>query len=243
MKIGDFDIEIVTQPYEGGWMSVAYLPDGKQVASAPWDTQEAAEHDVIEQARMRLLPMPQREPAGTFEAAIAQRRADHLLEHCGHCPGDKPGDVTKARCPACGGPGILQDRDGRVNFRCRDCGASFYEKRGETMSEAEARPFGSCECSDPGCPHCHGACANRARTNLRRVDMEDKTGTLFCPGCASDALDSGLFREDRGAFIRGTTHPKPSWLNMSGKRTPRPKASFYPSDGGSAGGGGGITSV
>ena len=128
MKIGDYEIEVITQPYEGGWMSVAYLPDGKQVASAPWDTQEAAEHDVIEQARMRLLPMPQREPAGTFEAAIAQRRADHLLEHCGHCPGDKPGDVTKARCPACGGPGILQDRDGRVNFRCRDCGAELLRE-------------------------------------------------------------------------------------------------------------------
>jgi hypothetical protein len=59
-----------------------------------------------------------------------------------------------------------------------------------------------CECSDPGCPVCQGKCTKSAVTNLRRVDMEDVTGTMFCHNCASDALASGVFREDIGAKIK-----------------------------------------
>jgi len=66
-------------------MSVACLPDGKQIASAPWNTREAAEHDVYQQALMRLAPMPAFDPGKTYEAALIQRRADALLEHCGYC--------------------------------------------------------------------------------------------------------------------------------------------------------------
>jgi hypothetical protein len=54
--------------------------------------------------------------------------------------------VTTARCPACGGPGILDDRDGQVHFHCRDCGASFREKRGMAMTP----PKGSFYPSDGG---------------------------------------------------------------------------------------------
>jgi len=53
-----------------------------------------------------------------------------------------------------------------------------------------------CECTDPGCKHCAGGCADFFVTILYRVDMEDETGTAFCHGCAADALDSGLFTED-----------------------------------------------
>ena len=56
-----------------------------------------------------------------------------------------------------------------------------------------------CECADKRCPvHPGSDCLfstyqrNRIRT-LRRVDMEDRTGTRFCIPCADDASESGLF--------------------------------------------------
>jgi hypothetical protein len=54
-----------------------------------------------------------------------------------------------------------------------------------------------CECTDPGCPAHPGEedCFQPAlRKPLRRVDMEDHTGTLMCETCADDAMQSGLFR-------------------------------------------------
>ena len=62
-----------------------------------------------------------------------------------------------------------------------------------------------CQCSDPECPVCHGHCQRSATTNLVRVDMEDITGTEMCPGCAEDALESGLFRTSRRNHIQNTT--------------------------------------
>lgn len=52
-----------------------------------------------------------------------------------------------------------------------------------------------CECSDPGCPVHNGrsSCNKVAKQCLVRVDMEDKTGTLFCFDCAEDAMESGVF--------------------------------------------------
>lgn len=67
----------------------------------------------------------------------------------------------------------------------------------------------NCECSDPGCPECRGKCPKKARICLVRIDMEDKTGTLFCNPCGQDALESGLFREDIGAWIRATRKTPP----------------------------------
>ncbi len=61
-----------------------------------------------------------------------------------------------------------------------------------------------CECADPGCPSCGGACERAARECLRRVDMEDHTGTLFCSECGIDAFGSGLFYKDVGAWIQAT---------------------------------------
>lgn len=68
-----------------------------------------------------------------------------------------------------------------------------------------------CECSDRGCP-CHNGseeCAKRATCCLIRVDMHDETGTLFCEECATDAMESGLFRENVKAWIRATRRSKP----------------------------------
>jgi len=50
-----------------------------------------------------------------------------------------------------------------------------------------------CECSDPGCPVCYGACKEVAIEVLYRADMDDETGTMMCEDCAADALESGLF--------------------------------------------------
>ena len=52
------------------------------------------------------------------------------LEHCGHCPEDRPGDVTEAECPRCGGSGVLLRRrlGGLVHFRCQKCKKEFSEK-------------------------------------------------------------------------------------------------------------------
>lgn len=59
-----------------------------------------------------------------------------------------------------------------------------------------------CECSDPGCPVCRGKCVEKAKTVLCRVDMEDRTGTAMCEGCASDAMTSGLFFESIALKVR-----------------------------------------
>lgn len=52
----------------------------------------------------------------------------------------------------------------------------------------------TCECSDPGCPVCHGECSNPGTAKVFRSDMEDETGMVTCEGCAEDCLASGVFR-------------------------------------------------
>ena len=52
-----------------------------------------------------------------------------------------------------------------------------------------------CECFDPGCPNCAGRCRDKGLLNVKRSDMHDMSGTNMCPGCARDALDSGVFRD------------------------------------------------
>lgn len=53
-----------------------------------------------------------------------------------------------------------------------------------------------CECTDPGCPCCHGHCKRAAVVGVHRVDMEDATGTPMCQGCADDAMEAGVFRTE-----------------------------------------------
>jgi hypothetical protein len=53
-----------------------------------------------------------------------------------------------------------------------------------------------CECSDPGCPEHKGSetCRNRPTTIVKRIDMGTPAAKFhMCEGCASDALDSGVF--------------------------------------------------
>jgi len=71
----------------------------------------------------------------------------------------------------------------------------FLPESGSNVSRRNMKP--QCECRDPGCPCCQGRCQQRAVTVLVRIDMEDQTGTAMCRQCAEDALDSGLFVENR----------------------------------------------
>ena len=61
--------------------------------------------------------------------------------------------------------------------------------------------MGKCECSDPGCPCCHGQCGREATSILYRVDMQDESGVAFCPGCGDDAMESGVFGDRYSADV------------------------------------------
>jgi hypothetical protein len=58
--------------------------------------------------------------------------------------------------------------------------------------------FLHCECADSGCPAHLGqsVCMLEWSCVLYRVDMQDGTGTRFCPACADDALASGVFTDE-----------------------------------------------
>lgn len=88
---------------------------------------------------------------------------------------------------------------------------AFLNEDGPQVLEEAA----GCECADPKCPVCQGHCDNRASTNLKRIDMDDKSGTMFCEGCAQDALNSGVFTDNLPGYIAGTKRsavpPKASW--------------------------------
>jgi hypothetical protein len=54
----------------------------------------------------------------------------------------------------------------------------------ETVEEREnEEPSGSCECSDPGCTHCEGACTEDATVWVEN----DGSRFGFCEGCSEDA--------------------------------------------------------
>jgi hypothetical protein len=74
----------------------------------------------------------------------------------------------------------------------------FIEDADQTTEESDAPTLADgtpCGCADPGCPVHKGAssCASLAVCVVFRVDMEDRTGTPMCDGCANDALESGVF--------------------------------------------------
>jgi hypothetical protein len=48
-----------------------------------------------------------------------------------------------------------------------------------------------CECADPKCPHCWGACKDRPVVTLGRVDSDGHV--RMCEACGQDALESGVF--------------------------------------------------
>lgn len=66
----------------------------------------------------------------------------------------------------------------------------------ETTNEKGEKMKAKCECADKACPVCNGQCHIDGKVTLYRVDMIDRTGTLFCEACADDAMESGLFTDD-----------------------------------------------
>ena len=82
LNIKGQEFKAVTNPYAGGFRSVAFLPDGKQVASFTHDTKEGAEMDLYKQLQTKFVGesvdgMPpsgeekynKQEPGGTMSAA------------------------------------------------------------------------------------------------------------------------------------------------------------------------------
>lgn len=66
------------------------------------------------------------------------------------------------------------------------------------------KQYGRCECYDE---NCHGLyvndnfrCDNQAICTLYRIDMTDSTGTDFCEACANDAMESGLYRDEKNSY-------------------------------------------
>jgi hypothetical protein len=62
-------------------------------------------------------------------------------------------------------------------------------------SKPRKRIARECQCTDPGCPvhKSNPICWETADARVYRIDTEDHSGTWMCEGCASDAMDSGVF--------------------------------------------------
>jgi hypothetical protein len=240
-RIGDYDIEIVSTRIGGAWQAHGKMPDGKEVISAPKSSKQDAEHDVESQIRSRLYPQRRYDVNRPFESMnLSERKAKlgsgarfaKLERSLSHKKGIRePGAVAAA---------VGRKALGKERFQ--NLAATGRRRHSESLSPSEHAIMlhqadrlleaATCECADPACPACGGRCQNRASTNLKRIDMDDLTGTMFCSACAEDALSSGLFARNISGYVTGSRHA-----------SARPKASFYPSDGGSGGGGGGISSV
>lgn len=75
MKIGDHEIEVSTEPYAGGWRSIAFIPGQRARASMTWDSREAAEKDLYQRLKAEFDPPPQFDPQRRYEAQqIVNRR-------------------------------------------------------------------------------------------------------------------------------------------------------------------------
>lgn len=68
MRVGTHEFEVSTEPYQDGWRAVAFLPGGKQRASATWDSKEAAEMDLYKQLKDEFAPTPKFDPNKRYEA-------------------------------------------------------------------------------------------------------------------------------------------------------------------------------
>lgn len=61
MRVGDQEFEVLCFPHSGGrHLCIAYLPDGRQIASAPSDTSMTAQMDL--HAKLREMFAPRFDP-------------------------------------------------------------------------------------------------------------------------------------------------------------------------------------
>lgn len=242
MKIGDFDVEVSSIRVGGGWQSSGILPDGKKIISGPKSSREDAEHDVEQQAKARLYPQRRYDVNRPFESMnIDERQAKlgsgkrfaKLERKLSHQKGIRdPGAVAAAH----GRKTLGKERFQKLAAAGRRRHSESVEQKYPDLSPAdeaivmhqadrlleEVIPLPSVHEIDPEsggmvrrpeCPNC--GTQGEPRGN----------GTYDCPGCGTKfSADISQFGTGRSAVSR-------------------PKGAFYPSDGGSAGGGGGITSA
>jgi hypothetical protein len=93
IRVKDKEFTAITNPYASGFRSVAFLPDGKQVASFTHDTKEGAEMDLYRQLQSKFVGesvdgMPpsgeekysKQEPGGTMGTANTTTIANEASE-------------------------------------------------------------------------------------------------------------------------------------------------------------------
>lgn len=51
-----------------------------------------------------------------------------------------------------------------------------------------------CRDRDPMCPVCRGKCRRQAEYLVKRIDMDDISGTPMWADCTEDASESSLYR-------------------------------------------------
>lgn len=244
MKIGDYEIEVKSQRYGGGWQSVGYLPNGRQVISGPSATREAAENDVRQQAMMHLLPAPGLQ--SQFEAEITKRRADRLLEATQNRFNPK-GLKRNHR-------GDLLDKWGRKMATNWD---EFEKRRNRQKNPLHNATGKLAETAQFGLPYGYRpykclTCGHQKSIGTNHTDV------CFdhCPGCSWRGgmhPEGGVYHPSHTRafqFDPSQTDQFDKLLGVDMEERPRkkersapPKASFYPSDGGGGGGGGGFTTA
>jgi hypothetical protein len=62
---------------------------------------------------------------------------------------------------------------------------------------AKGRPDNRCDCSDTGCPACHGKCRSPGEVTIYPVDSDDPTGRWVCWRCAEAGQSAGVFSVER----------------------------------------------
>ena len=239
MRIGDYDVKIIASRVGGGWQAEAILPDGKRVVSGPCSSAEDAEHDVEQQAKARLYPQRRYDVNRPFESMnIEEKKAklgtgarfaklERTLSH-------KKGIRDPAAVAAAHGRKTLgKKRFQQLAAAGRRRHSESVERRYPDISAAdeavvmhqadqlleavasdyEIHPETGEQVERPECPNCGGPGEAIAMGRYR------------CANCGSS------FAADLGRYDARSIAQVPA------------KAAFYPSDGGTAGGGGGMTTA
>jgi hypothetical protein len=78
VTIGDYDIEITARRIGGAWQALGKMPYGKEVISAPKNSQSEAMDDVARQIRSRLYPQHRYDVNRPFESMNLDERKAKL---------------------------------------------------------------------------------------------------------------------------------------------------------------------
>lgn len=127
------------------------------------------------------LKVPDSKPSPTDKTAMSRFRAGE--------PKAKPGKLGSKHLGATG---------------VKMCKACSSELDPEMQTKG-----GACQCKDPNCPNCQGACTGIADSSV--VNPEDPEGSVIgmCAGCAEDALANGFTGKDMQGEIGPDGEPGP----------------------------------